>query len=109
MVNPDPQMPIVGTNRAAKITEAIDKFRESLKTVPTERLMSVEFAVETLPQMPHHIFGKGALKPVCLKALDAGFSRRLIQQELDNREAGKLGYGVKAMYVAMDLTESFDA
>ena len=91
-----------------KMSKATDRFRNSLKTVPTERLRSLEFALESLAQMPHHLVVVRNRVQWGLKALDASLIRWAIERELDKRKGDPLEYSWDGMQSAMGLlTKTF--
>jgi len=93
-----------GVDLAIEAAGAVERFNDKIKDVPTEQLKSLGFAVESLPQMPHHVLGTQSTKQ---KALDASLLRWLIQMELDRRNAGEISHSWTAMYMAMGIPKEF--
>jgi len=93
-----------GVDLAIEATGAVERFKDKIKDVPTEQLRSLVFAVESLPQMPHHVLGTQSTKQ---KALDASLVRWLVQLELDSRKAGEISHSWTAMYLAMGIPKEF--
>ena len=93
-----------GVDLAIEAAVAVERFNCKIKDVPTEQLRSLKFAVESLPQMPHHVLGTQSTKQ---KALDASLVRWLIQLELDRRNAGEISHGLNVMYAEMGIPQEF--
>jgi hypothetical protein len=93
-----------GIDKAVEAASASDRFKQKIATIPVEQLRSVQFAVESLPEMPHQILGSDLIEQ---KAIDANLIRWLIQRELDTRKAGELPYSYGEMYLAMGIPKEF--
>lgn len=93
-----------GVDLAVKAAGAVDRFHTLLQTQTTEILKSIDFAVSSLPQMPHHILGSDRVEQ---KVLDADLMRWTMQRELDRRKAGELPYSWGEMYLALGIPKEF--
>lgn len=70
----------------------------------TEQLNSIEFFVETLPTVGHHLL------PHCTeqqRAIDADLLLWQIQRELDRRQAGEIQYSRSKIYLAVGIDKYF--
>jgi len=92
------------SNNGDMISDAIARFKSELSDITTQTLLNLEFAVSSLPKMPHQILGSDRMDQ---KSIDADLMRWLIQGELYGRKAGNLGYSWDKMYLAMSIPKEF--
>ena len=93
-----------GIDKAIEASQAITNFKQSIRSVNTELLKTLDFAVENLKKMPHQILESDRLDQ---KALDADVLRWTVPRELDSRSAGELPYSWGEMYFAMGIPKEF--
>lgn len=85
-------------------SNSFENFKTKVTLQSTETLKSLEFAVQSLPEMAHQQLGSNRTDQ---KAIDADALRWLIQRELDARKAGELLYSWGEMYLAMGIPKEF--
>lgn len=69
-----------------------------------DQLTSIDFFVETLPSVGHHLL------PDCTKkqrSIDADLLFWQIQRELDRRQAGEIQYSRSKAYLAVGIDKKF--
>jgi hypothetical protein len=93
-----------GIDKSIEASQALSRFKQKLRSVDTETLKTLEFAIASLPEMPHQILGSDLVDQ---KAIDADVLRWTIQRGLDSRKAGELPYTWEEMYLAMKIPKEF--
>jgi hypothetical protein len=93
-----------GVERSIEASEAIEKFYDSLKRQDISTLKGLDFAVNAMRRMPHHILGGHNMNQ---KTIEARLIRLFIQAELERRGEAFLSYGWEDMFNAMGVKDAY--